>query len=139
MTERTLTRVSLCGLALTLGCDASTLVGQVPDGSAPDVPTPQANFTPVGTSGSTCTPPQFPGAHPFRTPAGLAGVWSGFVQGGVIGLSSDAVKLTIDQASDGTNQIHVVYGTAPPPPPATVATDFYPPGYQPYETTLIEG
>jgi hypothetical protein len=139
MTERTLTRMSLCGLALTLGCDASTLVGQTTDGSAPDAPAIQASFTPVGTMGHTCAAPQFPGDHPFTTPTGLAGVWAGFVQGGVIGLSSDAVKLTMDQASDGTNQIHVVYGTAAPPPPATVATDYYPPGYQPYATMLIEG
>ena len=120
MTSRFASLVGL--LALTsVGCGASTMIGDVPDASPP-------NLEAVGTTGHNCTPPQFAGDQPFTFPAGLEGVWTGYVQGGVIGLGSDAVQLTFDHAADGTSQIHLVYGTAPPPPPATVATDAYPPG-----------
>jgi len=124
MTKRPLASIGL--LALTsMACNASTMIGDVPppDGSAP-------NLAAVGTMGHTCAPPQFAGDHPFTFPDGLEGVWTGYVQGGVLGLSSDAVELTLDHAADGASQIHVVYGTAAPPPPATVATDSYPPGNQ---------
>src|SRR5512144_1546068 len=104
MTNRLLTPIGL--LALTsMACNASTMIGDVtpPDGSAPSIAA-------VGTMGHTCVPPQFPGDQPFTFPDGLEGVWTGYVQGGVIGLGSDAVKLTLDHAADGTSQIHVVYG-----------------------------
>jgi hypothetical protein len=135
MTSKTAIRIGLCGLAMSLGCNVSTMIGEVPDGSV-------LSLTPVGTSGHTCQPPQFTGDHPFTTPAEIEGVWTGFVQGSTLGLTSDAVKLTLDQGSDGSSQIHVAYGSAPPPPPATVATDYYPPGAQANGlgiATLVEG
>ena len=70
-----------------------------------------------------------PGDQPFTFPTGVDGVWTGFVQGGTSGLNSDAIKLVLDQAADGTSQIHVIYGTGAPPPPATSATELYPPGW----------
>jgi hypothetical protein len=119
--------IGIGGLGLVaVGCNASTMIGDLSqDGGVPP------NIVAVGTLGHTCEPPPFPGDHPFTFPAGLGGVWTGFVQGGVLGLSSDAVRLTMDEAADGTPQIHVVYGVAAPPPPATVATDYYPPGMNP--------
>lgn len=127
MTEKLLTWMGLCGLALSLGCNASTMIGQVPDGSAPgnDGQTTTTSFVPVGTSGHTCAPPQFPGDHPYDLPAGTEGAWTGYVEGGTLGLSSDAVGLTLDHAADGSSQIHIVYGVAAPPPPATSATEPY--------------
>jgi len=127
MNVKNITWIWLCGLAMTVGCDTRTIVGEVPDGSAPDGSNQTTSLDPVGTSGHTCAPPQFPGDHPFNFPAGVAGVWTGYVENAALGFTSDAVRLTLDQAADGTNQIHVAYGAAPPPPPATSATDL-PPG-----------
>ena len=42
-------------------------------------------------------------------------------QGSNLPVGADAIKLTIDQASDGINQIHIVYGSTPAPAPATRA------------------
>jgi hypothetical protein len=133
MNAKTLAWMSLFGLLVAIGCDARTLIGQVPDGSAPDEAggSNQANLEPVGTSGHTCAPPQFPGDHPFELPAGVEGVWTGYVEASTLGISSDAIRLTLDHAADGTSQIHIVFGVKAPPPPATSATDPYPPGTNP--------
>jgi hypothetical protein len=133
MKAKTLAWMSLYGLMVAIGCDARTLIGQVPDGSAPGGSggsggADQPNLEPVGTMGHTCAPPQFPGDHPYAIPAGLEGVWTGYLEGGTLGITSDAIRLTLDHATDGTSQIHVVYGVLAPPPPATSATDPYPPG-----------
>jgi len=76
-----------------------------------------------------------PGDQPFTTPSNLAGVWTGYVTGSY-GLSSDAIKLVLDQA-DGTSRIQVVFGTAAPPPPATSATELYPPGWAYMQVSLM--
>lgn len=132
MSAKTWAWMSLCGLLLAIGCDARTLIGQVPDGSAPDGSATggsnQPSLDPVGTSGHTCAPPQFTGDHPFDLPAGTEGVWTGYVEGVNVGVSSDAIRLTLDHATDGTSQIHLVLGVKAPPPPATSATESYPPG-----------
>src|SRR5262249_19974802 len=67
--------------------------------------------------------------------------WTGFMQNSVLGLSSDAVRLTVDPAAAaGAGQVHIAYGSAAPPPPATVATDPYPPGHRDLlSSMLIEG
>ena len=79
-------------------------------------------------SGGMCTPVVHPtiSRSPSRPPSPASGPDS---PGRHLGLNADAIKLTLDQAADGTNQIHVVYGSAAPPPPATVATEPYPPGW----------
>src|SRR5580765_272905 len=106
MKAKTLAWMSLCGLMVAIGCDAKTLIGQVPDGSAPDGAPGTGgmqSFDPVGTMGHTCGPVQFAGDHPFDLPAGTEGVWTGYVEGIQIGISSDAVRLTLDHATDGTS------------------------------------
>jgi hypothetical protein len=127
----TLTALSVVSLA---ACDARTLIGMVPDGSAPDdgslphsdaAPPPDA---PPGTEGHTCAPVTFPGDAPFTLPAGVAGTWTGYFQGGSPLQSSDAIKFSIQPLADGSGEIQVTVGTAAPPPPATSATDYYPPG-----------
>jgi hypothetical protein len=130
MTSKTALRIGLCGLAMSLGCNVSTMIGEIPDGAPPNQPPTQTSYEPVGTSGHTCSPPEFAGDHPFDFPAGLEGVWTGYVEGGTLGLNSDAVRLTLDHAASGASQIHIVFGAAAPPPPATSATEFYPPGTQ---------
>jgi hypothetical protein len=62
--------------------------------------------------------------------AGVAGSWTGYYQGcpGPTG-SSDVIKMTLVESSGGSGQIDLVFGTNPPPPPATDATDYYPPGF----------
>jgi hypothetical protein len=131
MTAKTWVWMSLSALLLAIGCDARTLIGQVPDGSAPDGAAGGSNQTsldPVGTSGHTCAPPQFAGDHPHDLPAGTEGVWTGYVEGVNVGISSDAIRLTLDHATDGTSQIHLALGVKAPPPPATSATESYPAG-----------
>ena len=132
MNAKTLVWMSLCGLLLAIGCDAQTLIGQVPDGSAPDGPPTgaggQQSFDPVGTMGHTCGPVQFAGDHAYDLPAGTEGVWTGYTESPQIGISSDAIRMTLDHATDGASQIHVALGVKAPPPPATSATDSYPPG-----------
>ena len=135
----------------SLGCGgARTLIGEVDGGPADDTgvgsvdTSGDANRPDLGgaNSGGTCTPVQLPGEQPFTFPAGLEGTWTGFVQGGNTGLNSDAIKLILDHAADGSSQIHVVYGAAAAPPPATSATDLYPPGWaymQISTMTLFEG
>jgi hypothetical protein len=118
MTTRLAIGIGMLGL-VALGCDARTMIGELP-GSVSST---------IGTGGSgTCTPPSDPKDQAFTPPAGVAGTWTGYYQGSNLPIGADAVKLTIDQASDGSNQIHVVFGSSPPPPPATDAKDFYPPG-----------
>jgi hypothetical protein len=120
MTIRIAIRVGLLGLGLTsIACGAKTMIGDVSDASAP-------NLQAVGTMGHTCRPPQFAGDQAFTFPAGVEGVWAGYTEQFGLGISSDAIRLTLDHAADGTSQIRVVYGTLPAPPPATSATDFYP-------------
>jgi hypothetical protein len=122
MTMNELTALmGLLGLT-SLACNARTAIGQVSDAAAAQT------LSPVGTSGHTCTPPPFSDDPPFTFPAGVEGVWTGFVDGGTPGIASDAIRLTLDHAADGTSQIHVAYGTAPPPAPVTSATAL-PPGY----------
>ena len=102
----------MLGLA-SLGCGARTLIGEGSDGSLGSV---------IGAGGSgTCTPPQDPNDQAFSPPTPVVGTWTGYFQGSNLPVSADAIKLTIDQASDGTNQIHIVFGSTPPPAPATVS------------------
>src|SRR5436190_15032221 len=121
MTNRTLTLgIGLFGL-VALGCNARTMIGDLPDGST------SFSGSTLGAGGSgTCLPLHDEKDQPFTPPAGVSGTWSGYFQGTNLPVGQDAIKLTIDQAADGSNQIHVVFGTNPPPPPATVATDLYP-------------
>lgn len=144
----TLSAVSALSL---LACDARTLIGMVPDasppdsGSAPDSWPTDSNDgavtgnSPDATDGfvggftvdagkGTCTPVTWPGDTPAALPAGAAGNWTGYFQGSSPLGTSDAVKFSIRQRSDGSGEILVTMGTAVPPPPATSATDYYPPG-----------
>jgi hypothetical protein len=120
MTSKLAIGIGLLGL-VSLGCSASTMIGEVPDGSV------AGSAIGVGGSGM-CTPPRDPNDQAFTSPAAVAGTWTGYFQGSNLAVGADAIKLTIDQASDGSNQIHIVLGSTPPPPPATVATDPYPAG-----------
>jgi|tagenome__1003787_1003787.scaffolds.fasta_scaffold20381545_2 hypothetical protein len=147
MTISKLTTVS-AGLAfMFLACDAHTLIGMVPDGSAPDDGAPHRDVlapdVPVGTEGHTCTPVTFPGDAPYTLPAGVAGTWTGYFQGGSPVPTSDVIKFSIQQLADGSGEVRVTIGTAAPPPPAASATDYYPPGVPTDVTfripTLIEG
>jgi hypothetical protein len=120
-------------LALSmLACDARTLIGMVPDGAAPDAA--QTNTgdggMAAGDGGHTCTPVTFDNDAPYTLPAGVAGNWTGYFQGGSPLGNTDVVRFAIQQRADGTGEIHVTMGTAAPPPPATSATDYYPPGVQ---------
>jgi hypothetical protein len=133
----------------TLACDARTLVGTVPDGSAGDdggsrPPSSDGGGTPASSDGGrgTCTPVVFPEDQPFTYPSGVAGNWTGYFQAYNLRSGSDAVNLSLGTAADGSNQIHVVLGAGPPPPPATSATEQFPPGTLMDEQSLpdlIEG
>jgi hypothetical protein len=122
MTSKLVIGIGLFGL-VSLGCNASTMVGELP----PDASSVTGSAIGAGGSGM-CTPPRDPNDQVFTSPAAVAGTWTGYFQGSNLAVGADAIKLTIDQASDGSNQIHIVLGSTPPPPPATVATDPYPPG-----------
>jgi hypothetical protein len=117
----------------SFGCEARTLIGEVPDGSAPDGVT-TTSPPPGADAGGTCNP-VFAGDPTFAVPPELAGTWTGFIQGGS-SLPSDAIKLVLDRAADGSGQIHVIYGTAAPPPPATSATELYPAGLSTMQVIL---
>ncbi len=118
MTSKLAIGIGLLGLTW-LGCDARTMIGEAPDAMLGSV---------IGAGGSgTCTPPRDPADQAFTPPTPVVGTWTGYFQGSNLPVGADAIKLTIDQASDGTNQIHIVFGSTPPPAPATVATDLYPP------------
>jgi hypothetical protein len=145
-----LTTLAVALSLAALGCGARTLIGEVDGGPSDDAGVGSVDAhgdaaTPDlggANSGGTCTPVQHLGDQPFTFPPGVAGVWTGFVQGGTSGLNSDAIKLVLDQAADGSSQIHVIYGAAAPPPPATSATELYPPGWaymQIATMTLFEG
>jgi len=127
-----LTVVAATSAVSLLACNASTLIGMVPDGSAPDAPA-QSDGGPVlvGDAGHSCTAPDFQNDVPYTLPAGVAGTWTGYFQGGSPLQTSDVVKLSLQPRADGTGEIHVTMGTAAPPPPATSATDYYPPGVSP--------
>jgi hypothetical protein len=118
------TLTALAGvLALgALACDAMTLVGTVPDAGIAN------GYRQDG--GGTCTPPTYANDEPFTLPAGVAGSWTGYYQGcpSPTG-SSDVIKMTLVESAGGSGQIDLVFGTNPPPPPATDATDYYPPGF----------
>jgi hypothetical protein len=117
MTSKLAIGIGLLGL-VSLGCNASTMIGEVPDGSITAA---------IGAGGSgMCTPPVDPKDQAFTPPAAVAGTWTGYFQGSNLPVGQDAIKLTIDQGSDGSNQIHIVLGSNPPPPPATDAFDTYP-------------
>jgi hypothetical protein len=134
MTIGKLTTLAVTAALSLLACDARTLIGMVPDagtnppdGSQPssDASAPDAG---PGTQGHTCTPVVFPGDARYTLPAGVAGTWTGYFQGGSPLPTSDVIKLSLQQASDGSGEIRVTFGTAAAPPPATSATDYYPPG-----------
>ena len=84
----TITKLATVSVALafaSLACDARTLIGMVPDGSAADGgPGPtssnDAGDTASGTAdaGHTCTPVTFAGESPYTLPAGVAGNWTGY-------------------------------------------------------------
>jgi hypothetical protein len=116
----------------SLGCGARTLIGMVPDGSAPDDGAPRTDVlvpdVPPGTEGHTCTPVTFPDDAPSTLPATVAGTWTGYFQGGSPLQTSDVIKLSVQQLAGGSGEIRVTVGTAAAPPPPTSATDYYPPG-----------
>jgi hypothetical protein len=117
MTSKLAIGIGLLGL-VSLGCNASTTIGEVPDASSASL---------IGAGGSgMCTPAVDPNDQAFTPPAAVAGTWTGYFQGSNLAVGADAIKLTIDQASDGSDQIQIVLGSTTPPPPATVATDPYP-------------
>src|SRR4051812_14196348 len=141
MTISKLTTVS-AGLAfMFLACDAHTLIGMVPDGSAPDDGAPHRDVlapdVPVGTEGHTCTPVTFPGDAPYTLPAGVIGTWTGYFQGGSPVPTSDVIKFSIQQLADGSGEVRVTVGTAAAPPPAATATEDYPPGTTPNPTMRL--
>jgi hypothetical protein len=115
MTRRNAGWIGLCGLASALGCNAQTMIGE-------DPPT----FVVGANSGHTCQPVQVTGDAPFTFPPGVEGIWAASA-----GPISDALQVTLDEAADGSAQIHIVYGMGTPPPPATSATEYYPPGADP--------
>jgi hypothetical protein len=123
MTFKTATGLGLLGLLglTSIACGASTMIGDV-DGSA------GATASSLGAGGSgTCAPQTDPNDRPFTPPPGVPGTWTGYFEGTMLAVGDDAIKLTIDQAGDGSNQIHIVFGSKPAPAPATSATDVYPP------------
>jgi|KBSMisStaDraftv2_1062788.scaffolds.fasta_scaffold214288_2 hypothetical protein len=121
MTIRIAALLGLLGLA-EIACNASTTIGESPGAAG-------ATGSALGVGGSgTCMAQQDPMDLPFAPPAGVAGVWTGYFQGTGLAVGDDAIKLTIDPAAaDGSNQIHIVFGSTPPPAPATDATAGYPP------------
>ena len=62
-----------------------------------------------------------------RFPDGVAGIWSGSLEGYSLQSGSDVITLTLDQSATGYDQIHLVFGTAQPPPPANNASQEWPP------------
>jgi hypothetical protein len=119
MTRKLAIGIGLLGL-VSLACNASTLIGDARDASS-------VTNSAIGAGGSgMCTPPVDPNDQPFTPPTAVAGTWTGYFEGSSLPVGADAIELTIDQASDGSNQIHLVLGSDPPPAPATVATDPYP-------------
>jgi hypothetical protein len=117
MTSKLASGIGLLGL-VSLGCGARTMIGEVTDGSPSSL---------IGAGGSgMCTPPVNPNDHPFTSPTAVTGTWTGYFQGTGLAVGADAIKVTIDEAADGTHQIHAVFGSDPPPAPATEASDPYP-------------
>jgi hypothetical protein len=132
------------GLAfISLACDARTLIGMVPDGSAPDDSAPHSDASvpdvPAGTVGHTCTAVTFPGDAPYTLPAGVAGTWTGYFQGGSPLQTSDVIKFSIQQLAGGSGEVRVTLGTAAAPPPAASATEYYPPGTSTEPTMRLPG
>ena len=132
MTMRITTLTALALALTTIGCSARTLIGEV-DGASPpmadgSMATADGGAPGGANSGGTCSPVVHQGDQPFTFPAGVAGVWTGYIEFAT-GLASDAVKLILDKDATGADQIHVIYGTAAAPPPATSATELYPPGW----------
>jgi hypothetical protein len=123
MTTRTLLIVGLAAAAAA--CSGQTLVGTVPDGAPPS----DDGGAGLPHSGGTCTPPRDPNDRTFTFPAGVAGTWPGTYQPALGPVRDVPIKLILDQAADGSDQIHLVYGTNPPPAPATSATDYLPGWY----------
>jgi len=120
MKSRFATVVGILGLA-SMACGVRTKIGDMPDSGSP-------SYSTLGAGGSgTCAPLQDPNDRPFAPPAGASGTWTGYFESTSLAVGDDAIKLTIDQAADGSNQIHVVFGNKPAPAPATSATDRYPP------------
>jgi hypothetical protein len=132
MTIERLAMVSASLAFASLACDARTLIGMVPDASAPDDGAPRTDAfvpdVPPGTEGHTCAPVTFPGDAPYTLPAGVAGTWTGYFQGGSALQTSDVIRFSVQQQAGGLGEIHVTMGTAAAPAPATSATEFYPPG-----------
>jgi hypothetical protein len=117
--SRLATVVGFLGLT-SMACGVRTMIGDVPDGGNP-------SYSTLGAGGSgTCAPLQDPDDHTFTPPAGVSGTWTGYFESTSLAVGDDAIKLTIDQAADGSNQIHIVFGSKPAPAPATSATDRYP-------------
>ena len=117
MTIGKLATVSAALALASLACDARTLIGMVPDGSTPDGgpgPTTDASTSDsaggTGDAGHTCTPVTFQGDAPYTLPAGVAGNWTGYFQGGSPLQTSDVVKLSIQQLANGMGEIRVTMG-----------------------------
>jgi len=126
------------GLAIAaIACSGRTLIGTVTDGPPPngnDDGGPglvDGGDDGVAHSGGTCAPPRDPNDRAFTFPAGVAGTWTGTYQPPVGAVRDVPIKLILDQAADGSDQIHVVFGTNPPPAPATSATQDYLPDWVP--------
>ena len=72
--------------------------------------------------------PEVPSDQPFTIPDGLMGTWTGYFEGYTLRSGTDAVTLTLEHRADGGDQIRVVFGTEPPPPPASLAIEPWLPG-----------
>jgi hypothetical protein len=143
-----LTTITVALALASVGCSTRTQIGLVPDGSPSDSAIPPstdavARDVPPGEQGHTCAPVTIPGDGPYTLAPGVAGTWTGYFQGGSPVSTSDAVKFALQTQADGSGDIRVFIGTGAPLPPATSATDYYPPGSPTDDTVdtphLIEG
>jgi len=143
-----LTTITVALALVPVGCATRTQIGLVPDGSAPDSPIlpstdAVARDVPPGEQGHTCAPVIIPGDGPYTLAPGVAGTWTGYFQGGSPVSTSDAIEFSLQTQTDGSGDIRVFIGTGAPLPPATSATDYYPPGMMPDPSfdvpRLVEG
>ncbi len=87
------TRSCLLALALTtLGCEARTFVGYF---TAND---------PNGGYGGARPLPEVPPDPAFSFPDGVAGIWTGYLEGYALQSGSDVITLTLDQSAGGNDR-----------------------------------